>query len=66
MASAAISPDGDVHVADVEVPESDGTQGDLGDLGTRVWMDVRLIADGEVLAECGGTLDYDAAGDRSS
>lgn len=59
-----VSPDGDVHVADVEVPESDRAQGDdrgdLGDLGTHVWMDVRLIADDEVVAQCGSALDYDA------
>jgi Mce-associated membrane protein len=61
-----ISPDGDVHVADVEIPDTDGDQGDqgdrgdLGDLGTDVWMDVRLIADDEVVVECGNALDYAA------
>ncbi|MEV0950311.1 RDD family protein [Promicromonospora sp. NPDC050249] len=53
-----ISPDGDVHVADVELQESDG---DLGALGTQVWTDVRLIADGEVLAACGSGMGYDDA-----
>lgn len=50
------SPDGDVHVADVELLEPDG---DLAILGTQVWMDVRLVADGEVVAACGGATDYD-------
>jgi hypothetical protein len=62
-----ISPDGDIHVVDVEVPEPHGDEsdqgdlGDLGDLGTDVWTDVRLIAGDEVLAECGGAMDYDDA-----
>lgn len=51
-----VSPDGDVHVADVELQESDG---DLGALGTQVWIDVRLIADGEVVAACGSRIGYD-------
>lgn len=64
-----VSPDGDIHVAEVEVPDSDGDgdsdgdrgdQGDLGDLGTDVWMDVRLIAGDDVVAECGGAVDYAA------
>jgi Mce-associated membrane protein len=53
-----LAPDGDVHVADVELQESDG---DLGSLGTQVWMDVRLIADGETVAACGSAIDYDQA-----
>jgi Mce-associated membrane protein len=53
-----VAPDGDVHVADVELQESDG---DLGGLGTQVWIDVRLIADGETLAACGSAVDYDQA-----
>jgi Mce-associated membrane protein len=65
MHTRHISPDGDIHVVDVEVPESDGNQDDLGDLGTHVWMDVRLIADDEVVAECGGALDYDAVDSAS-
>ncbi|WP_454850417.1 RDD family protein [Promicromonospora soli] len=61
-----VSPHGDVHVTEVEVPDSDsdsdsdGDRGDLGDLGTDVWMDARLIADDEVVAECGSALDYAA------
>ncbi|MEU4386131.1 RDD family protein [Promicromonospora sp. NPDC023805] len=53
-----VSPDGDVHVADVEFQESDG---DLGALGTQVWTDVRLIADGEVVATCSSRIGYDDA-----
>jgi Mce-associated membrane protein len=51
-----ISPDGDVHVAQVELTDSDGA---TGGLGTDVWIDVRLIADGEVVASCGGSVTYD-------
>lgn len=51
-----VAPDGDVHVADVELQDSDG---DLGALGTQVWIDVRLIADGEVVAACGSGIGYD-------
>jgi Mce-associated membrane protein len=51
-----VAPDGDIHVAEVELVEADG---DLGDLGTDVWVDVRLIADGDVVAACGGTMGYD-------
>ena len=50
------APDGDVHVAEVELLEADG---DLRNLGTDVWMDVRLMADDDVVASCGGTMDYD-------
>lgn len=53
-----VAPDGDVHVADVELQESDG---DLGDLGTQVWIEVRLIADGETVAACESTVDHDRA-----
>jgi Mce-associated membrane protein len=57
--------DGDIHVAEVEVQDSgddegDGLADDLRDLGTHVWMDVRLIAGDEVVAECGGAVDYAA------
>ncbi|MGI5188860.1 hypothetical protein ACQEVI_12045 [Promicromonospora sp. CA-289599] len=53
-----VAPDGDIHVVDVELQ---GADGDLGDLGTQVWMDVRLIADGETVAACGSAIDYDQA-----
>jgi Mce-associated membrane protein len=57
--------DGDIHVAEVEVQDSgddegDGLADDLRDLGTHVWMDVRLIAGDEVVAECGGAVNYEA------
>lgn len=57
-----VSPDGDVHVAEVELR---GADSDTGVLGTDVWTDVRLIADGEVVAACGGTTTYDEI-DQSS
>lgn len=52
-----VAPDGDVHVVQVEMQDPD--VGDLDDLGLQVWVDARLIADGDTVAECGGSLDYD-------
>jgi Mce-associated membrane protein len=49
------SPDGDVHVAEVEAADSDG---DLAHLGTLVWTDVRLIADGQDVIGCDGVVDF--------
>jgi Mce-associated membrane protein len=46
-----VSPDGDVHVADVEIADPEA----MAALGTDLLVDVRLIADGEVVAECGGS-----------
>lgn len=69
MHTREISPRGDTHVAVVELAEdaelADAAE-DLRALGTHVWTDVRLVADGEVLAECGGAVDHGAGGDRSS
>ncbi|MFD2794145.1 RDD family protein [Promicromonospora vindobonensis] len=51
----SISPEGDTHVAKVEMADSD----DVADrLGTDLMLDVRLIADGEIVAACGGTMSY--------
>lgn len=47
-----VSPDGDVHVADVALTEPE----DTARLGTDLHLDARLIADGEVVAECGGSM----------
>jgi Mce-associated membrane protein len=53
------SPDGDVHDAQVELAESDGA---LVGLGTDLTVRVRLLADGEVVADCAGTVAYDDGG----
>lgn len=45
-----ISPDGDVHVADVELTDSEA----MARLGTDLHVSAQLLADGEVVAECGG------------
>jgi Mce-associated membrane protein len=51
----SISPDGDAHAAEVEMADSD----DVADrLGTDLILDVRLIADGDIVAACGGTMSY--------
>lgn len=50
-----ISPDGDVHEAEVEITESDDA---VDRLGTDLMMDVRLIADGEIVAACGSSVSY--------
>ena len=53
-----ISPDGDVHVAEVRTTGSD----EFADsLGTDLVLDVRLVADGEIVAACGGTMSYGSA-----
>lgn len=49
------SPDADHHVANVEMSDSDEV---AERLGTDLMLDVRLIADGEVVAACGGTMSY--------
>lgn len=51
----SISPDGDSHGAEVEMTESDEV---AERIGTDLMLDVRLIADGETVAACGGTMSY--------
>jgi Mce-associated membrane protein len=51
----SISPDGDAHVAEVEMTDSDQV---ADRLGTDLALDVRLIADGDIVASCGGTMSY--------
>ncbi|GAB2465301.1 hypothetical protein GCM10027063_03270 [Promicromonospora xylanilytica] len=53
--SRSVSPDGDRHVAKVEMTGSDEV---AVRLGTDLLLDVRLIAEGEVVAACGGTMSY--------
>lgn len=50
-----ISPAGDVHDAVVEVTEPDAA---VAGLGTRLLVHVRLIADGEPVAECETSVSY--------
>ena len=49
--------DGDTHDVQVDItdPEADAA---LTALDAQPWLDVRLLADGEVLAECGGSVTY--------
>jgi Mce-associated membrane protein len=47
-----VSPDGDVHVADVEMADQEA----MAALGTDVLITARLTADGRVVAECAGSV----------
>ncbi|MDR7383181.1 RDD family protein [Promicromonospora iranensis] len=46
-----VSPDGDVHVAEVELTDPEA----MAALGADLLVDVRLTADGAAVAECGGS-----------
>ncbi len=52
--------DGDTHDVQVNItdPAADAA---LAALDDQPWIDVRLLADGDVLAECGGTVTYTEA-----
>jgi Mce-associated membrane protein len=50
-----VSPDGDTHVVDVELTDPELDPEAMARLGTELYVDVRLTADGEVVAECGGS-----------
>ncbi|WP_369370470.1 RDD family protein [Promicromonospora sp. Populi] len=50
-----IAADGDTHEVEVNVTGPDDA---LATLGNDLWIDVRLIADGDVVAACGGTMTY--------
>lgn len=49
--------DGDTHDVRVDItdPEADAA---LAGLDAQPWLDVRLLADGEVVASCGGSVTY--------
>lgn len=58
--SRTILADGDTHDVQVDVtgPDAEAT---LAELGEQPWIDVRLLADGEVVASCGGSVTYTEA-----
>ncbi|GAA2238275.1 hypothetical protein GCM10010413_44210 [Promicromonospora sukumoe] len=55
-----IGADGDTHDVQVDITDPAADR-DLATLDDQPWIDVRLLADGELLAECGGTVTYTEA-----
>ncbi|MGW2092559.1 RDD family protein [Promicromonospora sukumoe] len=53
--------DGDTHDVQVDITDP-GADAALAELDTEPWIDVRLLADGGVVASCGGPVDYTAVG----
>ncbi|MFD7021509.1 RDD family protein [Promicromonospora sukumoe] len=55
-----IDADGDTHDVQVDITDP-GADAALAALDSQPWIDVRLLADGDVLASCGGTVTYTEA-----
>ncbi|WP_020013549.1 RDD family protein [Promicromonospora sukumoe] len=57
-----IAADGDTHDVRVDVTDPDpDAEAALTVLGDEPWIDVRLLADGDVVASCGGPVTYTEA-----
>lgn len=53
-----VAADGDTHDVQVDVTDP---HAELAALDDQPWIDVRLLADGEILVECGGSVTYTEA-----
>ncbi|WP_423462725.1 RDD family protein [Promicromonospora sp. MS192] len=56
-----IAADGDRHDAQVDITDP-GADTVLAELDEQPWIDVRLLADGDVVASCGGLASYTGSG----
>jgi Mce-associated membrane protein len=56
-----IRADGDTHDVQVNITDP-GADAALAQLDAQPWLDVRLLADGEVVASCGGPASYTRSG----
>lgn len=59
-----VAEEADTHDVEVDITDPEAEHA-LSELDAEPWIDVRLLADGEVVAECGGPVTYPEVSSRS-